>query len=211
MVASPPGPFAQKINAWLHREPIATIAHGIYWTIFLTVAAPVAVVYLQIETAIKLILLFFRDREFCKPDRFKDQELAVVITGCDSGFGKEIALWAADAGFCVFAGCLDEGSFDQLDMPNIVPMKMDVTSDKEVEAVAKKVSEWLTEGDEGLSARKRSLHALINNAGVGIGGEVDWLKLSEFQMSIDGMSVLGIVAHWPCCKFGYAVTQCCMF
>ncbi|KIH46717.1 hypothetical protein ANCDUO_23228 [Ancylostoma duodenale] len=33
---------------------------------------------------------------------------AVLITGCDSGFGRELALRCIAKGFTVFAGCLTE-------------------------------------------------------------------------------------------------------
>ncbi|ETN83704.1 hypothetical protein NECAME_07246 [Necator americanus] len=33
---------------------------------------------------------------------------AVLITGCDSGFGRELVFRCIDKGFTVFAGCLTE-------------------------------------------------------------------------------------------------------
>jgi len=40
-----------------------------------------------------------------------ERELGVCITGCDSGFGKDLALALAKKGYTVFAGCLrcDDG------------------------------------------------------------------------------------------------------
>jgi NAD(P)-dependent dehydrogenase (short-subunit alcohol dehydrogenase family) len=78
--------------------------------------------------------------------------------------------------------------------PNLIPLKLDVTSDEDVAKAVKKVSAWLKDaprstGDVGGSVatvEERSFHALVNNAGIGYGGEVDWTDLSKFQHSIDG-------------------------
>ena len=66
--------------------------------------------------------------------------------------------------------------------PKIIPVQMDVTKDKEVEDAAKIVKEWLKGGDK---SKRRCLHALVNNAGIGIAGLSDWLKVSDFQAIMD--------------------------
>jgi len=128
--------------------------------------------------------------------------LAVVITGCDSGFGKEIAMLCAASspekeggGFTVFACCLKEESFEQFRlMANVIPVKVDVTNDDNVVNVALKVSEWIKAGeadgggdDKGEKKKKeRILHALVNNAGIGLGFITDLTDLSLFQHVMDG-------------------------
>ena len=176
-----------------------TIAYGVHWCLFLLFGTPLAVLCLLIRTLVKLVLWCWsgNDRDYCDPAKHPNDRLAVVITGCDSGFGKEIALWAADAGFVVFAGCLKNESMQQFAlMPNICSMKMDVTSHQEVSAAAKIVSDWLKhvedpkkESRSENDGRKRHLHALISNAGMGVGGEIDWIDLAGFQKCIDGMYV----------------------
>lgn len=59
---------------------------------------------------------------------------------------------------------------------------MDVTKDKDVEDAAKIVEKWLVDGDK---SKRRCLHALVNNAGIGIAGLSDWLKVSDFQAIMD--------------------------
>lgn len=200
-LSSPPGPMLQWINGFLHREPVDKVVYAVYWCLFLAILSPVAILFLHVQLAIQLLvhLVNWNGRNACHPaatkhsDNNNDRRLAVVVTGCDSGFGKEIALECADAGFVVFAGCLSLDAVRQLqDLPNIKALKMDVTSDNEVNAVVKAVSEWLKGKDDGDGSNgrreRRSLHALINNAGVGVGGEVDWTDLSDFQKCMDGKS-----------------------
>ena len=100
-----------------------------------------------------------------------------------------MALWAAsEAGFVVFAGCLEEESlktFTDL-FPNLFPVKLDVTKDEDVELVAGKVAEWLKE-DVG---QKRAFHALVNNAGVGVLGEVDWMHMDGYRKCMEGEMIV---------------------
>lgn len=43
------------------------------------------------------------------------KELAVYITGCDTGFGKDLAFGLAAKGFFVFPGCLTDEGMKQYD------------------------------------------------------------------------------------------------
>ena len=86
-------------------------------------------------------------------------------------------------GFVVFPACLMKESFEQFKgEPKIIPIQVDVTSDKDVEDAAKIVGKWLSEDDK---SKRRCLHALVNNAGIGIAGLSDWLKVSDFQAIMD--------------------------
>jgi NAD(P)-dependent dehydrogenase (short-subunit alcohol dehydrogenase family) len=52
---------------------------------------------------------------------------------------------------------------------------MDVTLDDQVQAAASRVNQWLGKGGN-------YLHAVVNNAGIGHGGLVDWLDMDgEFR------------------------------
>jgi len=184
-MASPPGPALQGINAALHREPLSMIVYGLYWSLFFLFVTPFTVMFLQIQMIARLLFWWtgITKEGYYDPVEHADKELAIVITGCDSGFGKEIAFWAADKGFIVFAGCLDEKSFAQFaQSPTVIPVHMNVTSDKDVSQAVEKVTTWLKEATK----KKRVLHALINNAGIGRGGDIDWTDISEFQNVMDG-------------------------
>jgi hypothetical protein len=205
----PPGLILQKINALLHKEPFASIAYCLFWSTFFLLVAPLAVIFLLIQLLVNLGL-WISSKNYVRaylPREVPDMELAVVVTGCDTGFGKEIASIAAKEGFMVFAGCLKVESLKTFnDEPRIHPLLMDVTSDQSIARAVRDIEGWLHEhdddkdkskyvhfrpSDDGYSRRrsmkrKRVLHALINNAGIGVGGELDWLELSAFQKSMDG-------------------------
>lgn len=182
----PPGPWLQNLNALLHKEPYASLAHGFYWILFLVFVPPVASIWILVCTVYKILswsLGWMGDNKY-KPSKHDDTELGVVITGCDSGFGKELALLADSAGFHVFAGCLSKDSFDHFRGTSIAPILMDVTKDEQVNAAVEAVQKWIAEAPE---KKKRVLHALCNNAGIIRPVWVDWMDMKDIEMMMDGM------------------------
>jgi short chain dehydrogenase len=209
----------QTMNSALHSEPLASLVYGLYWSLVWILSFPVVLSVLWGRTIGRiLVALLWPEAATAydpskkgkqKDDSEKQQELAVVITGCDTGFGRELALRAADQGYIVFAGCLDsESSWGKengsdfatiLTKGTIVPLPMDVTKDDQVQNAVAKVTAWLQEKPTTTqqppppptttttTTPKRILHAVINNAGVGVGGLVDWTDLSTFQYCLDGM------------------------
>jgi NAD(P)-dependent dehydrogenase (short-subunit alcohol dehydrogenase family) len=192
-----PSPRLQKLNALVHQEPYASLAYSIFWTWFLVAVVPVVAVCILPILAIYRLVAWYQD--WWGKDEFNPRsspyvdttELAIVITGCDSGFGKELALWAAEAGFVVFAGCLSKDSFDHfkdVKSSTIIPMVMNVTSDLDVKIAADLVSKWMNEK----SKKKRFLHALVNNAGITKVGFFDWLEVDDYRrvMEVNYFGVL---------------------
>jgi NAD(P)-dependent dehydrogenase (short-subunit alcohol dehydrogenase family) len=173
-----------------------------------------------------------------------EEEVAIVITGCDTGFGQELAIRLAMDGFVVFAGCLNESSMeffrptststattkggtdladgstssssssdnnakpnDDVALARIRPILLDVTNDEHVQATASYVEEWLLQFSsiplqtQSIShsnnhtlpppeagvvvTTKRSLHAIVNNAGVGKMGYIDWLTMNDYTLAMD--------------------------
>ena len=212
---SPPGPTLQAINSALQKEPLTSIFfYGIFWSCFILVSAPFVVFALQITTLFRIITWLTNFNNFRNEHGAPapPEDLAVVITGCDTGFGRELAMWASSqAGYHVFAGCLREESFEHfVGMEFVTPMKMDVTSDEDVELAVQKVSDWINNrnsdgGDGGKDEKKekknhrRVLHALVNNAGMFFGFDIDLTTVSDFQKSMDGKqmcsTVLNIVSY----------------
>ena len=140
-------------------------------------------VLLVIQTAFKLARFLLGWDTLVDPKN-DGEELAVIITGCDSGFGQKLAFALAQKGYVVFAGCLSPGATKQFEGESrIISMIMDVTKDDQVQAAANTVNKWLVVGD---GKTKRYLHACVNNAGIGHGGLVDWLDLTTFQQDMDG-------------------------
>ncbi len=192
----PPAPILQEANVWAHREPYDSVIYCMYWFFVLGFGAPLVAMFL-----LPLMLLFeTAQRNLTTNRQVKARQvtqdsgvpgttqLAVVITGCDSGIGKELALCLASEGFVVFAGCLKRDSFDHFKgtgTSSIHPVILDVTCDDQVKAFQATVQEWLS---DGTVKEKRHLHALVNNAGVGAAGYFDWLELSDYEYCMNSES-----------------------
>lgn len=75
----------------------------------------------------------------------------------------------AKQGYRVFAGCLTESGEKQLSAKadTITTIRLDVTSDESVEAAATFLAKQLPDG----------LNCFVNNAGVMLGGPVEWTKI----------------------------------
>lgn len=113
---------------------------------------------------------------------------AVIITGCDSGFGNHLARRLDKKGFTVFAGCLmpDREGARQLKAESserLHVVHVDVTDDWLVRGAVKTVKE---------NIKDKVLWAVVNNAGVAIFTEIEWCSVIQFQRILD-VNVLGVV------------------
>ena len=92
----------------------------------------------------------------------------VLITGCDTGFGHQLAIKLDKLGFTVFAGCLhsdSDGAKSLAQLSNkIHVIQMNVTSSDEVSRAM----------DFVMSKSGVQLWALVNNAGVGHAAFAEW-------------------------------------
>jgi len=108
---------------------------------------------------------------------------SVVITGCDSGFGEATAIELYKRGLKVFAACLTADGVARLEGINKVgsgkgqlfPFICDITQEADVARALQLVAANSPNG----------LWALINNAGVGAGGPVEWTPLSTYRKVLD--------------------------
>jgi NADP-dependent 3-hydroxy acid dehydrogenase YdfG len=117
----------------------------------------------------------------------------VFISGCDSGIGHLVARYAYELGFTVFAAVLDiqsDGASclkgDQFDSARMHVIPLNVCDQVSCDSAVKAVSVFL---------RKRPevrFHALLNNAGVCIVAELDWLteKQVDDQIAINYRGVI---------------------
>ena len=77
------------------------------------------------------------------------QEKHILITGCDTGFGRAAALKISRLGCTVFAGCLTEKGQRDLQEEaagegrKVITLKMDVTNDSSIERALKEVEKQL--------------------------------------------------------------------
>ncbi|GMT10197.1 hypothetical protein PFISCL1PPCAC_1494, partial [Pristionchus fissidentatus] len=113
---------------------------------------------------------------------------AIFITGCDSGFGRALALKCASAGFTVFSGCLTEQGRSSLSLDaaglSLIPVPLDITKDESVAEARRIVGEKL--GDT-------KLWAVVNNAGIfSCYGMAEWCSTDEYKLSFD-VNLLGAV------------------
>ena len=200
---SPPGPVLQYLNKLVHIPPFSFLFYGLYWSIFLTLLSPLAglaLIFITLYKLVRYILLLpfgLEEGRKIQPSEHGTRNeseggvgmvrYGVVISGCDSGFGCDLAYELARRRFVVFAGCLAHESMKQYeDMDNIIPMKMDVTKQGELNSSVGTVMNWLAEAT--VKGERRYLHAVVNNAGVGNGGRTDWLIgniKSSYGMNMD--------------------------
>jgi len=111
---------------------------------------------------------------------------AVVITGASSGIGKASALYLAGRGYRVFAGVRSPESAQELraaGVPLLAPVTIDVTDGDSVLRAAETV---------GARVGPSGLYALVNNAGVGLGGPIEYLPLERFREPFE-VNVLGVI------------------
>lgn len=97
---------------------------------------------------------------------------AVVITGCDTGFGNATAKKLGELGFMVFAGCLTKEGQEELQVTaqNVHAFPLDVTNSESIERFSKAVLDQVD-----------SVFCVINNAGVSAGSLVDWTTIEEYR------------------------------
>jgi len=121
---------------------------------------------------------------------------AVLITGCDTGIGHEVARHLDMLGCQVFAGCLDTASEGAQRLrveasPRLKLVKMDVTKDEEVMKAVEYIECNLPPGCEGL-------WGLINNAGVCVCGEFDWQTMEQIERQV-GVNIMGTLRVTKLC------------
>ena len=112
---------------------------------------------------------------------------AVVITGASTGIGRACAFHMNKLGFHVFAGIRNEGDGRSLiegSAGRITPLLVEVTDSASVAAAADRVAK--TAGSTGLSG-------LVNNAGIAVGGPLEFLPLSEIRKQFE-VNVIGQIA-----------------
>jgi NAD(P)-dependent dehydrogenase (short-subunit alcohol dehydrogenase family) len=113
---------------------------------------------------------------------------AVVITGVSTGIGQTTAKILANAGYHIFGSVRTkedaENLQDQLHN-NFTPLLFDVTDEMAVKTGAETVKNSLGDNDQ--------LIALINNAGIAVGGPILHLDLESIRKVLE-VNVIGVIS-----------------
>jgi 3-hydroxybutyrate dehydrogenase len=134
---------------------------------------PTMAAFLALFGSFSLIYSYFRTLSVPIKDR------AVVVTGCDSGFGNALAERLHALGFTVFACFLDDKSYTSQGLQSIGTetgrmhiIKMDVTDQNQVDEAKRYVESHLP--DEGL-------WGIVNNAGLYNVGFLEWVPMDVME------------------------------
>ena len=115
-----------------------------------------------------------------------------MVTGTSSGIGRATALLLDAEGYRVFAGVRKEADGRELSQAcsdRLTPVTIDVTDAGHIESAREQLAEAV--GDEGLVG-------LVNNAGVGGGGPIEFMPLDELRRTIE-INLIGQVAVTQAC------------
>jgi NAD(P)-dependent dehydrogenase (short-subunit alcohol dehydrogenase family) len=109
---------------------------------------------------------------------------AVIVTGSSTGIGAAVSALLADKGFTVFAGVRTEADARRTgDVHSRVrPLLLDVTKSASIADAAERVR------TSGIP-----LHGVVNNAGVAIGGPLEYLPLDDVRRQFE-VNVFGVLA-----------------
>uniref|UniRef100_F1SPK7 Retinol dehydrogenase 5 n=1 Tax=Sus scrofa TaxID=9823 RepID=F1SPK7_PIG len=130
------------------------------------------------------LLWLLRDRQ-----SLPTSDAFVFITGCDSGFGRLLALRLDQRGFRVLASCLTPSGAEDLQRvasSRLHTTLLDVTDPQSIQRAAKWVETHV--GEAGL-------FGLVNNAGVaGIIGPTPWQTREDFQqvLNVNTLGPIGV-------------------
>ncbi|KAF9996133.1 Retinol dehydrogenase 5 [Entomortierella chlamydospora] len=113
-------------------------------------------------------------------------DLVVVITGCDTGFGAEIAdEMCQREGFTIYPTCLTDEGFEKykaMKSSRIRPVKLDVTNQEDVNRFRALVEAECPQG----------VYCVFNNAGIFAGTFIDLSTEDVFQKIMD-VNYMGVV------------------
>jgi NAD(P)-dependent dehydrogenase (short-subunit alcohol dehydrogenase family) len=111
----------------------------------------------------------------------------VVITGASTGIGEACALHLDKLGYRVFAGirkAADGESLRQRASARLVPVRLDISDEAEIGEAARNIIEALGGG---------GLVGLVNNAGIVVGGMLEFLPLEALRRQLE-VNVVGQIA-----------------
>lgn len=109
----------------------------------------------------------------------------ILVTGASSGIGRACALHLDGKGHTVYAGVRKQADADTLvanSSDRLVPLILDVTDQEQIDDAVARVAT-----DVG------SLDGLVNNAGVAVGGALEFLDVDDWRRQLE-VNVIGQVS-----------------
>ena len=109
-----------------------------------------------------------------------------LITGTSTGIGEACVARLADLGWTVYAGVRRPEDADRLKadhVGDVRPVILDVSKPEDITRVVEEISR--ESGDRGLQA-------LVNNAGVGVGGPVEYVTEADWRWVFD-VNFFGVI------------------
>jgi NAD(P)-dependent dehydrogenase (short-subunit alcohol dehydrogenase family) len=114
---------------------------------------------------------------------------SALITGASTGIGRASTLRLARGGWTVFAGVRDLEAGERLAAEagpgRVIPLALEVTDAAQIAEAAARVDAELADG--------AGLDALVNNAGIGLGGPLELISPEDLRRQFD-VNVFGQVA-----------------
>jgi NAD(P)-dependent dehydrogenase (short-subunit alcohol dehydrogenase family) len=113
---------------------------------------------------------------------------SALITGASTGIGAATALRLCRSGWTVLAGVRDSAAGERLvgeaggASGQVLPLTLDVTSAAQIAQAAERVGQ-----------EPGGLDALVNNAGIGVGGPLELIAPEDLRRQLD-VNVLGQIA-----------------
>lgn len=111
----------------------------------------------------------------------------IFITGASTGIGEATARHFDTLGHTVFAGVRNDADGDALRdgaSSRLTPVICDVTDQGTIDSARKQIGESVSDA---------GLQGLINNAGIGVGGPVEYLPLDEWRWQFE-VNLFGQIA-----------------
>ncbi|MDX2427300.1 MAG: SDR family NAD(P)-dependent oxidoreductase [Xanthomonadales bacterium] len=109
------------------------------------------------------------------------EQKSILVTGASTGIGRNLTETLAESGYHVYAGARKEKDLEALNtIGNVTAVSLDVTKQDQVDAVV-----------EMIRKKGTGLYGLVNNAGVGGGGQVVDTPIEDqtfvYKVNVEGV------------------------